>query len=259
MRIQEAYQTAMELHQQGLGAMRIHNIMPFVKVGRIYSWISSIGAKPSPEPNLTSTPSLAYILGVLYGDGSVTRYPLQNGGFAYTFRLKVTDKEFIDSFKSSLGRIGLHSSRVYIERRDPKKWSDMYYVKAYSKPFYRWFKGLSWDQLYKFLQTTEMKREFIRGFYESEGHVSRSHPKRKNDKCWRVGITNTNFELITLIQRILNDLGFFFFAHKGKMRLPRRQKYELRLYKREDVKRFLTEIGSCIPRKSLARLEGELC
>lgn len=256
MRIQEAHQLALELHRQGLGASRIHDSMPSIKVSRIYSWISSRGAKPFPEPDLTPTPTLAYVLGVLYGDGSASKYHLKNGGFAYAFRLKVIDKEFVDSFKSALEKIGLHSSRVYIEKPNQENLQDLFFVKMFSKPFYTWFKGLMWGHVYEFIKTIEMKREFIRGFYESEGHLSRNHPERKNDKCWRVGITNTNLELITLVQRILNDLGFFFFSHKARPRPPRRQKYDLRLNKREAVERFLTEINPCIPRKSLARLEG---
>lgn len=250
MKIQEAHQLALELHGQGLGARRIHKVMPSIKEGRIYSWIGRRGAKPFPEPDLTPTPILAYILGVLYGDGLVGKYPNTPRGFHYRIRLKVIDNEFIHSFKLAIEKIDLHSSRIYVEKS-----SGSYLVQTHSKPFYEWFKKLTWNQVYGFLQTIEMKREFIRGFYESEGCMFRHDPHLKNSKSWSIEMDNSKFGLIMLVQRILNDLGFFF-LFRTRTKPPRYQWYTLRLNKQEDAKRFLTEINPCIPRKSLARLEG---
>lgn len=197
---------------------------------------------PNRQFDKTPQPALAYILGVLYGDGYVR---LAHKSF---IRLAVKDKEFVESFKSAVGKIGLHPSRIRLNlwHTKHKGTSPQYLVEAYSKPFCKWFKSLTFDEVYRLLQTPEMKREFIRGFYESEGCLSTG----KNYRGMK--IVNTNLELINLAQHILNDLGFYPHKYCRNPQPPSiKQLYSLALYKQKSIKRFLNEIGPCIPRKSL--------
>lgn len=201
------------------------------------------------------TPSLtlAYILGVLYGDGWVCRSLRQYGGFRHRIGLNAKDREFVECFRAALTQIGLHSSRVYT-RKDKKheSWSTQFLVCAYSKPFCKWFKSLALDDVYKLLQTAEMKREFIRGFYESEGSLN------KSKGYFRLTITNTNLELLRIMRQILKELGFCFYLYSHNQR-PKDWAaiHYLGIFKPNDIKRFLAEIDPCIPRKSLTRLEND--
>lgn len=233
--------------QLGLPRWRLHNFISRnwekLELPRVKSrGITSIQFDRTPQP------TLAYILGVLYGDGYVQ--------FAYISRilLQVKDKEFAESFKSALEAIGLHPGPIRLDfwHAEHKGASPRYTVQAYGKPFCEWFKGLTFDDAYKLLQTDKMKRELIRGFYESNGCLS--YRKKKN--CWIIQIGDGNLEIINLVQRVLKDLGFNFHLYRD-LKHHLHPYFTLVLYKKKFIKQFLLEINSCIPRKALARIYGQ--
>lgn len=189
----------------------------------------------------TPSTTLSYILGVLYGDGWVYYYP-----YRYVIGLNTTDNEFAECFRVALAKIGLHPSRIYTMKRAQENWNDQFRVQAFSKPFYEWFKNLTFDKVHNLLQTPEMKREFIRGFYESEGSLCQSKG------YFRVTITNTDMKLLNFVRKILEELGFCFYIYTHKQRPKNWAAVSyLGIFRPENIKRFLVEINPCISRKSL--------
>ncbi|MBE8539411.1 LAGLIDADG family homing endonuclease [Geoglobus acetivorans] len=149
--------------------------------------VADVNLKPSKE--------LAYILGVIFGDGYVGHTKKYGDRF---IQLKVIDKQFADEFVVNLRRIGL---KPYMKTIKPKKpnWKKIYYVRARSKQFYEWYKSLDLKTIEtEYLINDDFRKEFIRGFYESEGHRAHSN----------IQMYNTNLKLLKLIKAQLEKLGF---------------------------------------------------
>lgn len=218
------------------------------------------------EFDRSPSPTLAYILGVVYGDGSVGKFRKRKkerkwagGEFSYKVQLQVVDKEFAESFKAALENIGLnpHLSKVVPKRTNERnRWG----VVANSKPFYSWFKNLTYEDVWLFLKTREMKREFIRGFYESEGSLAKAYEEmeggRGSSKSWNIIIGNTDKRLTKLVNKIAEALGFTFHFHEYEKKTASAGKYYvLSLGRFKEIKNFLRQINPVIPRKSINRIK----
>lgn len=181
----------------------------------------------------TPTPDFSYVLGVCYGDAHIGKH-----GTKYVIKLGVTDQGFAKTFKESLENIGL----------SPFLW-DSYKVEASSKPFIEWFGELTLDDVRELLMESHTEKDFIRGFYDSEGnlynHIENGHKRS------RLRMFNTNRDLMCFISELLEEMGFTFRFSKrendGKKRKPL---YILITRNRHEINKFLTEVGTSIPRKS---------
>lgn len=178
------------------------------------------------NPDLTPNIILCYILGVLKGDGSV--YNHRNG---INVTLTVIDKIFAESFCNALKLINLNPN-IYKEREK------YYAVEASSKKFGLWYKDLTLKNIENLLDTNDKICSFIRGFYESEGN------SYKNS----IHIYNTNEELINMVRRLLERLGFIFHIYKRE----NTEKYTngccftLHKNKKSETIRFFEIIKPCI-------------
>ena len=149
------------------------------------------------KPNLQVSGTLAYIVAVLLGDGYL-RIRKYADWFRYDVCLKVKDKAFAESFARALEKIGLHP---HIRCR---KDSGQYLVTATSVEFFKWFKGLDYEDIKKI--ASEYPVDFLRGFFESEGSISKH---RQGGKCYyQVVIGNTDKKLISLVREIIEKLGY---------------------------------------------------
>jgi hypothetical protein len=194
------------------------------------------------RPDLNPTPALAYLLGVYYGDASVDKRG--------SFRLSVTSKVFAESFRQAIEKIGLKPWRIvtYIKAIPnhgdiPAHTSTFYCTGIGSKALAGWLKEMDLNSVKSFLSSNEMKREFLRGVYESEGSFSTSK---------QIVISNTSLELLELCQRLLEDLGF-----KGiniitdreasfKGGISRKRLYRLYFDRKHQFKKFFDEIKPVI-------------
>jgi len=226
------------------------------KLGRSFHSIYGKKREVFPNKNLTirnfdnsPTPVLAYVVGVIFGDGCITYYRKQN---SYRIYLRCTDREFAVSFKYALERIGLHPSTVKSVKPRTERHKPVWRVEAQSKLFYKWFMALNLEKLKLLLGTGELKLEFIRGFYESEGCLWRGDKSRKRN--WCISICNTNADLIKLIRSILTDLGFSFSVWISR-KAGRKLLYNIQMSRFNEVLRFLQEIKPSIPRKSIVRIK----
>lgn len=159
------------------------------------------------KANLEPSPVLSYILGVLAGDGWVVR--VSKSG-TYRVGLHNSRKAFADEFAKALENIGLHCNIFpYINRGWGSKL--MYRVQASSRMFVDWYDSLSLADV----RGIECPREFIKGFFQSEGSVCDDY----------VRMYNNNRNLLEMIAEMGEGLGFNFhlytYTRKANKYVPR--------------------------------------
>ena len=153
-------------------------------------------------PDLMPSPTLAYVIGVLKGDGTVC--VTKRGD--HLIGLQQTRKEFAESFEKALKQISLHPFHYTFQSKKPKVFAHKislkpklkYCVEASSKLFCEWYQllDLNWIK-----ENPEFLKEFIRGFYESEGtHLS--SPRA------RIALYNQDEYLLLFVEDCLGMLGF---------------------------------------------------
>lgn len=191
--------------------------------------------------NLEPSPELAYILGVCLGDGCVKSYIKgKEKKTSYEIILAVKHKEFAESFKRALEKIGLRPNMHLTYRKDRPNESPLWRIEAHSKVFVEWYKEIAsnMDKLYEFLKKCPNGfKEFIRGFYESEGHYYEGYNKLgglQRNLC----IYNTDKDLIDLVARILKEMGFIISITVTKRQhLGWKDKYQIRVWAK-DIRKF---------------------
>ena len=182
-----------------------------------------ISEKARKSINLSPSKALAYILGVLLGDGCVYK-----DGHRGVIKLEVTDKVFAENFMRALKEIGLNPRSYIIQYKGRKK---TYMVRAFSANFYDFYSSLSLEDIRKLVSGYEL--DFVRGFYESEGRA------RFKGNCLEVYIYNTRKELLTLIKELLANHGIRASIHKSG------SEWALGIYG-NNAWRFLLKIKPCI-------------
>lgn len=172
----------------------------------VWRWVKKFGIElNTPIKNLNLNPSaeLAYILGVLKGDGYIRCDTKKH--YKYFVELRVISEEFARSFASSLRKIGL----TPVLRRYPPSigsWgkNPIYSTKAYSKKFVEWYKNLSLEGIQKIAgENKELVAAFVRGFYESEGSY---YVSKKGFPV--IYISNTDLPLLLLVKDFISSLGY---------------------------------------------------
>jgi intein-encoded DNA endonuclease-like protein len=182
-------------------------------------------------PTLEMSENLAYILGVLYGDGYVSNCRQQ-----YRAGLSATKKEFVECFTDALKKISLrpHTFLIRDSVKNPRH-QDRYAVVVYSKIFYEWRKKLTLkDTKQLLIDDHRLIRSFLKGFYESEGSLDK--------KRMKIVIYNSNEELLLLVLRMLKILNF-----KTSSICPGNRAYRLRILGgRKEIIRFLHFVNPSI-------------
>lgn len=200
----------------------------------------------NPNIDLTKKKEMSYILGVLVGDG--TCYSNSNKKI-YSTTLRVTDKEFSDSFKKACMDIGIKTSYYLIKYKNPRH-KDSHQTSFYSRIFCEWYKQLSICDIKDYIKGNEL--EFLRGFYESEGSI---FVKKQPNKMF-LTITNTNIQLIDLCKEIIDSMGMSSKVYKYKVKNRNHKPiYVITIYVSKDIKTFLENVNPCIktnPRKKSA-------
>lgn len=241
-----------KLYQEGQSGIQVAK-----KVGYTHQFVSEVikrlGLTRSPgwywrgnknpnwnKPNLKMTPALAYILGILYGDGTIDKKRAH-------VRLTVTKKAFVESFAKAIKGIGLRPHRIYKYNRmnsglpdyTPKRPTIYYQTGFVSKLFGNWFHSIGLDVIELLLDKPELMREFLRGFYESEG----TYTPPPN---MRIEMVNTNKRVIDFCRTLLEKLGYEGINISERHRKSRKVLYRLYLRRKQQVERFLSEIKPVI-------------
>lgn len=181
-------------------------------------------------PNLEPSQQLSYVIGVLIGDGCVSKY---NG--KYNIILNVTDETFALSFKRALRELGLHP---WLNSAIPRNKSRKYFrVTAMSKTFGEWLNALTKEQIS--LAAHKYPTDFLKGFYESEGTASQH----------RVCIVNTDVWKLEIAKLLIESLNFKTSLYSYSRLLPAKTAYELHILGgRSEQSKFLSLIEPCIKR-----------
>lgn len=185
-------------------------------------------------PDLSNRLALSYIIGVLLGDGHV-RYHPEGGGLIL---LCQTKKEFAKSFEDALKKIYLNP-RTRTQLSDYYKDGFIFYTTAHSRPFVDWYLGLSLQDKEKIVgENKNTMKEFIRGFYESEGtnYIKKTKIKGKTYLGQGISICSFNEDLLDLVAKLLKKLDFDFGRSKRMLRTSRTHQ----------VIRFVKMIKPCI-------------
>ncbi len=205
----EIYREALRLHVEGYRCKEIAKMMS-VSPSTVREWIagkySPYGPKPplplpAPRPsthhprriNLEPSVELAYIIGVVLGDGTATH----DGNYGKVIALRAKDEEFVREFARCLTKA--------LGRENPVKvwfWKTqkLFAAKAYSVALYRLLhKPVDLGRLRPFIEhCEECMAAFLRGFADSEGSVS---------EYGFIEIFNTDEELLSYVKELLNRLG----------------------------------------------------
>lgn len=205
-----------------------------------FNKIKSISTEPSPE--------LSYIIGVYLGDGSIHRK--SNG--RYLIKLKVIDKEFAEAFAKSLESLGVKATWGF--ERDSTR-VDRFYVEGSNKTL---FQLLSSSKGTLFSIAEECPREFLRGFFDSEGF-----PTVYAGKAFTVQVAAVNSDTVTLefVKKMLAGIGIrskiaklYPKGHKltirGKEYASNVDMFVLRISRFNDVILFAEKVGFTATRKS---------
>lgn len=164
---------------------------------------------------------------MLLGDGVCCKSSQGRGknAAAYVVALEVTEKKFAQSFMGALQRLRLNPRIYYIKKKGGRR--DAYYVKAYSKRFYQWWTKQTLVDFEKmFFSEAPLLKEFVRGFFESEGsYYKRDYPYYQTF-CQMV---NTEHAIIRLFGKALSQLSFktSIHCHKEKRRDRKKLVYTL--------------------------------
>ncbi|MCS7125913.1 MAG: hypothetical protein NZ929_03275, partial [Aigarchaeota archaeon] len=142
--------------------------------------------KPSRE--------LAYVVGVVMGDGATKIEKKRKGYNEVSIELEVKDLEFAEEFSRCLGLVlGRPPPKpIYMESRR------MYLVSVRDQTLFELLHGKSLEKIKPFIEhCDECRAAFLRGFFDSEGCVSKNAQLRAY---------NSNLELLKYVISLLADL-----------------------------------------------------
>ena len=197
------------------------------------------------QPDWSKKEPLSYVIGVLMGDGWTY---IDKRGSGYIC-LQQTREEFAKSFYNALMSLGL-TPKMYIIPKEGgdyicgnkvKSRKDQILVRACSRAFVEWYRSSSLEEISQIvLSSKSTAKEFVRGFYESEGtnYVSRTSRGRP---YWVIELTNSNLEILKLVKKAIEKIGFHFHLSKKHNKM-------YRLYSAHALRNrlFLEEIKPCI-------------
>lgn len=250
----DEYKLAMELFKKGLGTTDVLRMLGWPKTRKttLYFWKYN-KHKPAiarwiPEPSS----ELAYIIGVLIGDGS-----LYVNRRHYGIRLKVKDLEFAETFSRAMAKT---LNKKYVKPKLNK--SNMWVVTYSSKAFYTWYVEQTLETLKLFIEySRKTVASFLKGLYDSEGNynIYKSHKR----KYKRIRLFNNNLKLLKYVQYLLRKYfdivarGPYINARAGTERKMRNgniirtnyDNYLIAIHKKQHVEKFLDKIGFNISRK----------
>ena len=238
------------MFNKGFGITTVSRELDIPK-STLYYWRCGIYRPPSarwyPEPSN----ELAYVIGVMLGDGSLKRHSRD-----YDIKLNTIDIEFAETFSNMLAK--LLNRKVlrpkYIGRKRGRNYG--WEIAYSSKAFYTWFKRQSLETLKKYIEyDKDTVKYFLRGLYDSEG---------SNYKCRRISLCNSDLDLLQYTQYLLKRyfgiraIGPYIQKRAGSIMIRNGRRYRrkvdvyiLEICRKRDVQAFLIKIGFSIREKQL--------
>jgi hypothetical protein len=187
------------------------------------------------------TPELAYLFGVIKGDGYFGKNFLH---------ITTSDKEFAQVLKEKLQNwSGLN---VIVKKYKTGSGGFLWYVFLNSTEAVKLFKSLNLSSL----RTKEEKSSFIRGFADAEGSVTIfknwDKKRKKYKRNYKITLYNSNKKLIRDVRKLLISLGIKSFVYKilPKNCFGKNLKYQL-VISHKSMKKFSELVNFEHPEKKL--------
>ncbi len=246
----DEYLKAMDMYQRGLGPTEISRKLGILEK-TVEGWIYHKKVPPLARWHPEPSNELAYVLGVLYGDGNITKC-----GYKHIITLEVKDLEFAEFFSKTVSKL---LNKKYIAPKWDKS-DNEWRVVYHSKAFYVWYKEQTLETLKPYIEHNKgYVASFLRGVYDSEGN----HYKSKK-KGTQIRLSNNNLKLLNYVQHLLKKYfditatGPYLNGKAGEeskmgnRTIKRRHdNYRIEISRRQHTQRFLSEIGFNITEKQL--------
>lgn len=187
--------------------------------------------------NTNITKDVAYLYGVIIGDGNISQRKIY---------IATIDKDFILLLKDMYDKwSGLVST---VKKYKNINGNYLWYVFFCSKRVAQFFDSLKIEDL----KTKEQKASFLRGFMDAEGHITVYKYKKKRKFNYRVGLDNTNKNLMLRIGHLLSELGIKYTLNyedfKGRNHIGKLSVYRI-VISHNSLIPFYNKIGFRMPRK----------
>lgn len=244
----DLHRQVLTLHKENVSTRKIAKKLNVPK-STVHAWISD---KHHPLtnfniPSLKPSPELSYVLGVVFGDGSVFK-----SGRNYSIALSAVDYSFVREFNICICQV-LNKKRLYSIRKNPKpKPSRMQHkFEARSKILFQFLKG---KHIRDFTDIIEAyPSDFVRGFADSEGCVT-SHSHHRSWLEPHVGMANMDRELLKFIRELLKEFRIKAHVHQRSLDITNKEGvlkfYECVGFANEEKKNKLnTLVHECMQRK----------
>ena len=200
-----------------------------------------------------STPELAYITGLLLGDGSL-RFQKSKERKSYVITFTTKDKELMDYFLEKFSKWSDFKAKTYIVKGGYKRFpsgKESHYKKTYNTQIS--FKR-AWIILKKFFDKPLMCLEFfkenhlhwiIKGLWDAEGCAN------VYDNRIRFYFSNKSDEIVTLYKKLLDKRRISYRVDKSKQGM-----YNITISNKFDVLKFFRTIkGITIKRKETQEIK----
>ncbi len=209
-------------------------VMSRLKSKKFWRSIRKLAQKNSnklPESAKENSEELAYILGVVYGDGYLGKSMV---------RLKVKDEDFAKNFSDYIFKWSGYNCPVTLNKEK------FFLVRLYSTPTCKFLSRIKFTDIKKW--NLNEKSSFLRGLYDSEGYAGRNH----------ITFTNSDKKLTNLVSFLLKEFSIkhtiiFNKPSKGvigKWTFLRKKIYRILITNYENKKKFDEKIGFSIKRKN---------
>lgn len=196
---------------------------------------------------------LAYILGVLKGDGCVS---INTKSKRYRIALDVISGTFANEFKKNIELLGIPAYYWFNKR-------NLHCVEARSKQFCMWYKTFDEDALVYFLrQDKQFLKAFLKGFFDSEGYFYYYYHNGSTYPQPTIGISNTNKVFLELIKRemelqlCLKGIFIQLKHKKGTSKVIQKKGFKtikdcfaIIIHQKTTVKYFINEISTSVAEK----------
>ena len=157
-------------------------------------WRWTHGKKPQNfvnEFDVSNLESLAYLIGALWGDGTIYSHHKNDGYF--TFRLEAKDRDFVEATQKAV-RLIFPQRRIRLFITNRKNGKHYFAIKVGCTAFKNWL-----DQQNITVFAMKHPSSFVRGFADSEGSVNATRRL--------LTIHNTDLAKIMFTKSCLDNLG----------------------------------------------------